>query len=289
MISDTDTLSVQVAKRRQLAATVGIWTCTICYHDNTLLTDKCDLCGVRTATTASKGDSGNSSTNNHSSTEGITKTEAAASCPTCTFINHPSMIQCEMCDTRLDSSLSSPTLTATPLLTSVLQQPSSSSSPISISSSSISPPSSPSVSSLNTKQDHSIQLSFRKGGLGNFLAKLNTALSTKAWDQPTSPSLAANNVYTYANADIERQATEQQIRKVGLQSIQQRIEKLSTETTVTMTDAFQDLDRLMAKANEMVTLAETISTKMNKDPNDQDLSTLRGYMINLGISNPVTR
>jgi ESCRT-II complex subunit VPS36 len=115
------------------------------------------------------------------------------------------------------------------------------------------------------------------------------ALTTKAWDQPTSPSLTANKVYTYGNANIEGQATEQQIRKVGLQSIQQRIEKLSTETTVTMTDAFQDLDRLMAKANEMVTLAETISTKMNKDPNDQDLSTLRGYMINLGISNPVTR
>lgn len=286
MISDTDALSVQVAKRMQLAAAVGIWTCPICSHDNTLLTDKCDLCGVRTATATSKGDSVSNSANNHNSSEGITTTEASASCPTCTFINHPSMIQCEMCDTRLDSSsLSSPSSTATPLLTSVLQQ---SSSPISISSSISSPPS-PSCSSSNAKQDHSIQLSFRKGGLAHFLAKLNIALSTKAWDQPTSPSVTTNNGNPYSNTNVERQAAEQQVRKVGIQSIQQRIEQLSTETTVTMTDAFQDLDRLMAKANEMVTLAETISTKMNKDPNDQDLSTLRGYMINLGISNPVTR
>lgn len=77
-----------------------------------------------------------------------------------------------------------------------------------------------------------------------------------------------------------------------------------------MTDAFQDLDRLMAKATEMVKhssavmevtmswdwnnqvkLAESISMKMSKDntKTDDEMSILRTYLLNLGISDPVTR
>lgn len=41
-------------------------------------------------------------------------------------------------------------------------------------------------------------------------------------------------------------------RGVGISAIQDRIEKTTLEANETMTDAFQDLDRLMAKATEMV-------------------------------------
>lgn len=58
-----------------------------------------------------------------------------------------------------------------------------------------------------------------------------------------------------------------------------------------MTDAFQDLDRLMMKATEMVKLAEAISNKVSKDPTNEDneLSTLRTHLLNLGIASPVTK
>ncbi|KAI8330201.1 EAP30/Vps36 family-domain-containing protein [Chlamydoabsidia padenii] len=257
-VSNSDSLSVQVAKTMQLAATVGIWTCTICSHDNTLLTDKCDLCGVRTVNPPTLN-------GNHQVT--ITTATTASpptpgTCPTCTFINHPSMIQCEMCDTPLDRSTTT---------TNSMQQ----SSPITFSSPiSISPP-----SSLSATNQHSIQLSFRKGGSTHFLTKLNTALSNKAWIQSPPPTITPH---------VEQQ--QQQRKGMGLQGIQQRMEQVSTETNETMTDAFQDLDRLIAKANDMVKLAENISAKMNKsDPNDPDISTLRGYMVDLGISNPVTK
>lgn len=62
------------------------------------------------------------------------------------------------------------------------------------------------------------------------------------------------------------------------------------EAQESMDEAFQDLDKLMAKATEMVSLAESISTKMNKESNNNDdLSTLRTTLLNLGISDPVTR
>jgi ESCRT-II complex subunit VPS36 len=58
-----------------------------------------------------------------------------------------------------------------------------------------------------------------------------------------------------------------------------------------MTDAFQDLDRLMTKATEMVRLAESISNKVSKDPanDDNELSTLRTHLLSLGIASPVTK
>jgi ESCRT-II complex subunit VPS36 len=63
------------------------------------------------------------------------------------------------------------------------------------------------------------------------------------------------------------------------------------EANETMTDAFQDLDRLMMKATEMVKLAESISNKVSKDPTNEDneLSTLRTHLLNLGIASPVTK
>lgn len=77
----------------------------------------------------------------------------------------------------------------------------------------------------------------------------------------------------------------------NLGAIEDRIQKTTLEANETMTDAFQDLDRLMMKATEMVKLAESISNKVSKDPTNEDneLSTLRTHLLNLGIASPVTR
>lgn len=74
-------------------------------------------------------------------------------------------------------------------------------------------------------------------------------------------------------------------------AIEDRIEKTNLEANETMTDAFQDLDRLMSKANEMVKLAESISNKVSKDPSNEnnELSALRTHLLNLGIVSPVTK
>ncbi|KAG2229563.1 hypothetical protein INT48_004829 [Thamnidium elegans] len=128
----------------------------------------------------------------------------------------------------------------------------------------------------NSDVNHTqIRLSFRKGGQPTFLTKLKAAVAEKQWEkkapapEPTTPTK----------------------RGVGITAIEDRIQKSTLEVTETMTDAFQDLDRLMAKATEMVKLAESISSKISKETSndDSELSTLRTQLLNLGIASPVTR
>lgn len=78
----------------------------------------------------------------------------------------------------------------------------------------------------------------------------------------------------------------------GIGAIQERIEKTRLDAAETLTDAFKDLDGLMAKAAEMVKLAESITAKVNKEPqgsSENDTLALNTYLMELGISNPVTR
>jgi ESCRT-II complex subunit VPS36 len=75
-------------------------------------------------------------------------------------------------------------------------------------------------------------------------------------------------------------------------AIQERIERTQLDAAETLTDAFKDLDGLMAKAAEMVRLAESITTKISKEPqgsSETDTITLNTYLMELGISNPVTK
>ncbi|ORX46327.1 Vps36-domain-containing protein [Hesseltinella vesiculosa] len=240
---ESDSLSTQATKTFQVAATVGTWACPICSHDNTLLSDKCTLCGVRTSVNQKQENEDTSGSNNNS-------------CPSCTFTNHQSMSHCEMCDTPLTdqpvpspSSSSGPTLATTP-------------SPIN------KPPSMAIV-----------QVAFRKSGLQLFAQHLAGVLDRKAWNLATDTSMVPLSVKQKL----------QQPRAVGIFGIQQKISQMQEEHNDAMTEGFKDLDQLMTKATEMVHLAERISNKLNKDPNDKDLSMLRGYMVNLGITNPVTR
>ncbi|KAI7881221.1 EAP30/Vps36 family-domain-containing protein [Mucor mucedo] len=125
--------------------------------------------------------------------------------------------------------------------------------------------------SVNSAQ---IRLSFRKGGQPAFLAKLKGAVAERQWEKKT----------VVPEPSVKK-------RGVGITAIEDRIQKSTLEATETMTDAFQDLDRLMTKATEMVGLAESISNKVSKDAsNDEnELSTLRTHLLNLGIASPVTR
>ncbi|KAI8988854.1 EAP30/Vps36 family-domain-containing protein [Pilobolus umbonatus] len=119
-----------------------------------------------------------------------------------------------------------------------------------------------------------IRLSFRSGGHTQFLQKLKNVLHTRPWEKVAEPVANTSNS-----------------RGFGISAIEDRIEKTTLETNETMADAFQDLDKLMSKAVEMVKLAESISNKFSKDPtqSNSELSTLKTYLLNLGITSPVTK
>ncbi|KAI9279850.1 EAP30/Vps36 family-domain-containing protein [Sporodiniella umbellata] len=119
-----------------------------------------------------------------------------------------------------------------------------------------------------------VRISFRKSGQAGFLSKLKLALAQASW-------LAIDQ-------NQRKEANMTQSRGVGISAIQDRIEKTTLEANETMTDAFQDLDRLMTKATEMVKLTESIANKMSKEPTDQ-LPELRNHLLKLGIVSPVTK
>lgn len=74
-------------------------------------------------------------------------------------------------------------------------------------------------------------------------------------------------------------------------SILQKVETNKKVTDETMTTAFQDLQGLMEKAAEMVTLAEMISNGLAKSNSidKEESATFKTYLLSMGIAAPVTK
>ncbi|CAM0137254.1 Vacuolar protein-sorting-associated protein 36 [Umbelopsis sp. WA50703] len=231
---------------------VATWLCPICSFQNTDDIEKCQLCGVLRPA--------NIHINTPSSSESAPES-SKNSCPVCTFINHPSMQRCEMCDTELKSAS-----TTSSAATSLEPETPSPSSP------------SPTPEEVDDNSPF-IKVAFRGSGYATCLSNLKNAIGNRAWEQVQKPG-----------PEPDRQVMNP--RGAGISAIQERIERTQLDAAETLTDAFKDLDGLMAKAAEMVRLAESITTKISKEPqgsSETDTITLNTYLMELGISNPVTK
>ncbi|KAF9267834.1 hypothetical protein L218DRAFT_977819 [Marasmius fiardii PR-910] len=110
------------------------WTCSVCgYRNPPGFSAACGLCGVPAPTSVQKPEPKLKSTSNNA-------------CPTCTFINHPSLTTCEMCDTPLKRERDE----------------------------------------LPTTSSLLLKLSFRRGGDKAFYSDLKRALMGKAWESITT-------------------------------------------------------------------------------------------------------
>ena len=101
---------------------------------------------------------------------------SSIACPACTFLNHPSLKECEICGTTLQTSGSSGSGVAG-TSDSLQVHFASKSAPSSR-------PASPEIadSDLLDDRERYIRLSFRKGGDKSFYAALKTALQQKGWE-----------------------------------------------------------------------------------------------------------
>lgn len=142
------------------------WVCRVCGMKN-VRGPKCTLCGVAK-------DPAGSTTPSRSATPTLrptssarptptpsppppTTTDRRIACPTCTFLNHPSMGACEVCDSPLSSTVPS-TRSSTPAPP---------------------PPATGDAAPF-------VRLSFRKGGEKPFYAALKTALQEKKWEDESA-------------------------------------------------------------------------------------------------------
>lgn len=103
---------------------------------------------------------------------------SSIACPACTFLNYPSLKECEICGSDLKISGAAQDSVSQPHYTSK-------SAP---SSRPASPDASDTASSHVDERERYIRLSFRKGGDKSFYATLKTALQQKAWEVSKSKS-----------------------------------------------------------------------------------------------------
>lgn len=88
------------------------------------------------------------------------------------------------------------------------------------------------------------------------------------------------------------------IRMAGVSGILRKEQEMWESTDKSLQDAFQDLNALMSKAKEMVTLAEKMRQKLlsgptqDAGPNDEEMGSkqeMQDWLLSVGIVSPVTK
>ncbi|KAK2022636.1 EAP30/Vps36 family protein [Colletotrichum zoysiae] len=167
-------------------------------------------------------------------------TSATFQCPRCTFLNHPSLLSCEMC--------------GAPLISQDLPQ----TKPQEQAQRTESP--GPVSNSLAPGQDtaESIKISFRGGGEKIFYERLKGALTQRKWLLQGAPPVPKSNRTIDDNGAIVRapSTAPERPKGVGIAGLEQRGLDMRKNNEVMIGSAFEDLDALMASAKEIVALAE---------------------------------
>ncbi|XP_048779088.2 vacuolar protein-sorting-associated protein 36-like [Ostrea edulis] len=128
----------------------------------------------------------------------------------------------------------------------------------------------------NSRYDY-IRFSFREAGEGQFFRDYNEQLQQRKWEHVLPPRNPA------ATAPRHR---------AGIMGIEQTIQQTHANTDKNISQAFQDLTKLMEKAKEMVTLSKTIANKIKDkqgEVTDDETIKFKSYLLSMGIPNPVTR
>lgn len=153
-----------------------IWECDVCGNINEpdrspSSTQICELCGVvyssATQSTSSQHLSISLPSSSVVSSSSLNHPQPTTSvaCPACTFLNHPSLAECEICETKLPVTSTDGSKLAAKSAPATRQ-----SSP-----------------DIDDEDEHSvgrkmIKVSFRKGGDKAFHTTLKRSLKSKAWE-----------------------------------------------------------------------------------------------------------
>ena len=195
--------------------------------------------------------------------EGPLPAASQQSCPRCTFLNHPSLLSCEVCGASLASS-----------------EPIWSSKANEISLRPQSPAPSIDRRSLVLNNDlECLKLSFRGGGEKIFYERLKGAMVQRKWLLQSAPPIpepvplygTARNQLPI-NGSIDRPSRER-VESAGIAGLEQRGLELRKKNEAVIGSAFEDLDALMASAKEIIALAESFA-KNNANGSSTDPSQI---------------
>ena len=132
-----------------------------------------------------------------------------------------------------------------------------------------------------SSRHNSIKLSFREGGHEDFTSAMRNSLTLKDWTKALNPLVKKDS----KEADTS-------LRHVGIGGIERKIQEKYEQTDESITSAFKDLDALIEKAKDMVSLAEKFSKKLSEKEvgvTDDETVAFKSYLLSMGIDNPVTK
>jgi ESCRT-II complex subunit VPS36 len=195
-------------------------------------------------------------------------TEASFQCPRCTFLNHPSLLSCELCGAPLLSQNIPPGLNP-----NVREE-----SP------------GPMLNNLpgpGMENNESIKLSFRAGGEKIFYKRLEGSLQQRKWLLQNAPPVPQPGEFSNSSRGTpggpsrsETSTPTMEKKKIaGIAGLEQRRDEIRKNNEVVIRDAFEDLAALMASAKDIVALAESFaSTNGNESSESSAVANALGLV-----------
>jgi ESCRT-II complex subunit VPS36 len=170
--------------------------------------------------------------------------EALFPCPRCTYLNHPSLLACELC--------------GAPLISQDLPDDIDGPQPRAESPG----PMLQTVAAPGVGAPESIKISFRGGGEKIFHERLKGAMTQRKWLLQGAPPVPRPNLDNDNNDSGSSTPTER-VKTVGIAGLEQRRLDLRKNNELVIGSAFEDLEALMASAKDIVALAETFARQTN--------------------------
>lgn len=180
--------------------------------------------------------------------------DSMLACPRCTFQNHPSLSQCEICGASLTAAVDKR-----------LDLPKDPIRPES--------PGPTLASPLQSEVPECIKISFRGGGEKIFYERLKNALVQRAWllqsappipkPRPASGVLEDNFSFKSNSSSVEIERP----RVVGIAGLERRGLEQRQNNEAMIGGAFEDLEALMTSAKEIIALAEQFASQANLGTN----------------------
>ena len=165
-------------------------------------------------------------------------------CPRCTFFNHPSLPNCELCGTPLtsigDGEQDFKSNTGRP------ESPG------------------PTIKESSAGIDHSaecIKFSFRAGGDKVFHERLKGAMQQRKWLLQNAPPVPKPDLSPSELRPNGQLSSSTRAKSVGIAGLERRGQELRQNNQAVIGDAFEDLEALMASAKDIIALAESFATK----------------------------
>uniref|UniRef100_A0A914IAU1 Vacuolar protein-sorting-associated protein 36 n=1 Tax=Globodera rostochiensis TaxID=31243 RepID=A0A914IAU1_GLORO len=145
---------------------------------------------------------------------------------------------------------------------------------------------------------NSLRFVFRNGGEEEFYKRFLDALNKQMWQRTSSSSSSASSsrnsaqqTQTFGGSAGGAVAPP---RSVGILGIEKRLAEQHQRTHEHISEAFEDMSKLMEQAREMVVLSKNITERLRQKKgeitdDDDETVQLKSYLLSLGVSDPVTK